>query len=74
LNPKKASGIVAQQYRKDRKDWNTAMNQTTTHGELHQIGRVIKQRESTEYMLRDEKTIGILRTHYKQRRDELNGK
>jgi superfamily II DNA or RNA helicase len=74
LTRKQASGIIAQAYRKVQNDWRTAMNQATTQGELHQIGRVIKQRESTDYMLRDEKTIGILRTHYKQRRDELNGR
>jgi hypothetical protein len=74
LTRKQASGIIAQAYRKVQNDWKTAMNQATTQSELHQIGRVIKQRESTDYMLRDEKTIGILRTHYKQRRDELNGK
>jgi len=74
LTRKQASGIIAQAYRKVQNDWKTAMNKATTQGELHQIGRVIKQRESTDYMLRDEKTIGILRTHYKQRRDELNGK
>ena len=71
LTRKQASGIIAQAYKKVQNDWKAAMNSATTQAELHQIGRVIKQRESTDYMLRDEKTIAILRNHYKQRREAL---
>ena len=71
LTRKQASGIIAQAYKKVQNDWKSAMNSATTRAELHQIGRVIKQRESTDYMLRDEKTIAILRNHYKQRREAL---
>jgi superfamily II DNA or RNA helicase len=73
LTKKQASGIIAQAYKKVQNDWKTAMNGAKTQGELHQIGKVIKQRESTDYMLRDKKTLEVLRAHYLARREVLNG-
>ena len=73
LTKKQASGIIAKAYKAVQGDWKKAMDGATTQGELHQIGRVIKQREATDYMLRDKKTLDILRAHYAQRREVLNG-
>lgn len=72
LTKKQASGIIAQAYKKVQNDWKTAMNGAKTQGELHQIGKVIAERKASDYMLRDEKTIAVLQTHYKQRREALN--
>jgi superfamily II DNA or RNA helicase len=73
LTKKQASGIIAQEYKKVQKDWKAVMNGAKTQMELHQIGMTIKQRESTDYMLRDKKTLDILRTHYLARREAING-
>lgn len=72
LTKKQASGIIAQAYKKVQGDWKKAMDLAKNQGELHQIGKVIAQRKTSDYMLRDEKTIAILQTHYKQRREALN--
>ncbi len=72
LTKKQASGIISNAYKAVQKDWKTAMDGAKTQSELHQIGRTIAQRKASDYMLRDEKTIAILQTYYKQRREALN--
>jgi hypothetical protein len=72
LTKKQASGIIAKAYKAVQADWIKAMDGAKTQGELHQIGKVIAQRKTSDYMLRDEKTIAILQLHYKQRREALN--
>lgn len=72
LTKKQASGIIAKAYKAVQGDWKKAMDAAKTQGELHQIGKVIAQRKTSDYMLRDEKTIAILQTHYRQRREALN--
>ena len=72
LTKKQASGIIAKAYKAVQGDWKKAMDGAKTQGELHQIGKTIKQRESTDYMLRDKKTLEVLRAHYFARREALN--
>ena len=73
ITKKQASGIIAKAYKAVQNDWKNAMDSAKTQGELHQIGNVIKQREASDYMLRDKKTLDILRTHYLARREAING-
>lgn len=73
ITKRQASGIIAKAYRNVQNDWKRVMDGASTAGELHQIGKQIKAREASDYMLRDKATLDILRKHYNQRRGQING-
>jgi superfamily II DNA or RNA helicase len=73
MSKRQASAIIAKTFKQAGDDWKRLIKEADSAKSLEQVGKAIKDRKSSDYLLKDEKVLASLRAAYKAREKEIGG-
>ena len=73
MSKRQASAIIARTYKQAGEDWKRLIKEADNVRSLEQVGKAIKDRKSSDYLLKDERVLESLRAAYKAREKEIGG-
>jgi len=73
MSKKQASAIIARTFKQAGDDWKRLIKEADSPSSLAKVGKAIKDRKSSDYLLKDERVLESLRAAYKAREKEIGG-
>ena len=73
MSKRQASAIIARTYKQAGEDWKRLIKEADNVRSLEQVGKAIKDRKASDYLLKDERVLDSLRAAYKAREKEIGG-